>query len=281
MSSLKSRWPRPSGRLLSVVAQSRFRTPMMRVKRLIEQGAAGRILHAQVNSWWWRGSSYYDLWWRGTWASEGGGCTLNHAVHQIDLLLWMRGMPVEVLAAIANTNHDNSEVEDLAVAILRHGDGTLSQVTASLVHHGEEQELMFQGEKAGLWVPWRVKAGKSKENGFPVDDPETVRLLEAWYASLPAEVHEGHAGQVADLLAAIESGRRPLVDGTEGRKTVELITAIYKAAVSGARVALPLASADPFYTAAGMVERMPRFHAKRRSVEGFTDTAITLGRDLR
>ncbi len=268
-----------SGRLLSVVAQNRFRTPMMRMKRLLDEGAAGRILHAQVNSWWWRGQSYYDLWWRGTWEKEGGGCTLNHAVHHIDLLHWLRGMPAEVLSVIANVNHDNSEVEDLAIAILRHHDGTLSQVTASLVHHGEEQELMFQGERAGLWIPWKVRAGRSLENGFPIEDAETVRRLQARYEALETLPYEGHEGQIDDVLSAIERGRAPFIDGVEGRKTIELITAIYKASVEGRQARIPLEPADPFYTAAGMLPRMPRFHEKKRSVENFASSPITLGRD--
>ncbi|MHB1497895.1 MAG: Gfo/Idh/MocA family protein, partial [Acidimicrobiales bacterium] len=56
-----------SGKLLAVIAQNRFRTEMMRLKRLLASGLAGKVLHAQVDSYWWRGSNYYDLWWRGTW----------------------------------------------------------------------------------------------------------------------------------------------------------------------------------------------------------------------
>ena len=64
-----------SGRLLSVIAQNRFTTPMWRLKKVVEQGVIGKVLHAQVDSFWWRGSNYYNLWWRGTWEKEGGGCT--------------------------------------------------------------------------------------------------------------------------------------------------------------------------------------------------------------
>ena len=93
---------RAGRRLLGVVAQNRFKTPMMKLKRVLESGLIGKILHAQVDSFWWRGSNYYDLWWRGTWAKEGGGCTMNHAVHQIDLFLWMMGMPAEVQSVSLN-----------------------------------------------------------------------------------------------------------------------------------------------------------------------------------
>ena len=94
-----------SGKLLSVVAQNRFKNPAMKLKAVLDSGLAGKILHAQVDSLWWRGSDYDDLWWRGTWEKEGGGCTMNHAVHQIDLYQWMMGLPSAVQAITLNLAH--------------------------------------------------------------------------------------------------------------------------------------------------------------------------------
>ena len=70
-----------SGKMLSIIAQNRFRKPIRDLKALLDSGMAGKVRHVQVDSFWWRGHNYYDLWWRGTWEKEGGGCTLNHAVH--------------------------------------------------------------------------------------------------------------------------------------------------------------------------------------------------------
>ena len=102
-----------SGKLLSIIAQNRFRKPIRDLKALLDSGIAGPVRSAQVDSFWWRGHCYYDLWWRGTWEKEGGGCTLNHAVHHIDMLGWMMGLPKRVTSVLANTAHDNAEVEDL------------------------------------------------------------------------------------------------------------------------------------------------------------------------
>ena len=74
----------------------------MKLKRVLESGIIGKVSHSRVDSFWWRGGNYYDLWWRGTWAKEGGGCTMNHAVHQIDLFLWMMGPPAEVQSVSLN-----------------------------------------------------------------------------------------------------------------------------------------------------------------------------------
>ncbi len=269
-----------AGKLLSVVAQNRYFTPTMKLKRLIESGVAGRVLHSVANSLWWRGQSYYDLWWRGTWAKEGGGCTLNHAVHHIDLLRWMLGMPEEVSAVFTNANHDNSEVEDLSVAILKFPGGALSVITASLVAHGEEQELVFQAERARISVPWKLKASLPLENGFPQDDPATEREIQSRYDSFPAIPYEGHAGQFDNLLGAIEGRQALLVDGREGRATLELIMAIYQAAATKTTVKLPLSPGAAAYRKESLLALMPKFHEKKKSVENFTDNAITLGRNI-
>jgi UDP-N-acetyl-2-amino-2-deoxyglucuronate dehydrogenase len=268
------------GAVLSVVAQNRFTNPMMRLKQVLDSGLAGRVLHAQVDSHWWRGPSYYDLWWRGTWQSEGGGCTLNHAVHHIDALQWMVGTPVAIQAMIANVDHGNSEVEDLSLAILRFPDGALGQITASVVHHGQDQRIIFQTERAKIAMPWTVSAQAQQPNGFPrrEHDAATERELGDLYASLPELRYEGHVGQIDDVLTALETpdGTHPvLVDGRDGRTTIEIITAIYQAAITAQTVTLPLPADDPFRAKDGLLRAAPRFHQKNVSVGEFSSNEIT------
>lgn len=268
-----------SSRLLSVVAQNRFMNPIMKMSFLLKENIIGKIAHAQVDSYWWRGHSYYDLWWRGTWEKEGGGCTLNHAVHHIDMLQWMMGMPKEIVAMTSNTLHDNAEVEDLSVAILQYENGGLAQVTSSVVHHGEEQQLIFQGEKARVSVPWKVKAQKSRENGFPFEESDTnieMKIQQFWDQS-PSLKYEGHTGQIHQFVEAINGKESLLVDGVQGRNTLELITAIYKSANDGVRVTLPLKADDPFYTRDGILAHIKHFYEKTTSIENFTDSNITTG----
>jgi UDP-N-acetyl-2-amino-2-deoxyglucuronate dehydrogenase len=265
-----------SGAVLSVVAQNRFTTPMARLKQVLDSGLAGRVLHAQVDSLWWRGASYYDLWWRGTWQSEGGGCTLNHAVHHIDALQWMIGLPTEVQAMFANVAHENAEVEDLSLAIMRFGSGALGQLTSSVVDHGQDQRLVFQTERARLAMPWAVYASTQKADGFPDRDEATEQALTDFYEHLPEVRYEGHTGQIDNLLGAIETGNgEVLIDGRQGRATLELITAIYKSAITGARVTLPLDERDPFCTRDGLLAAAPHFHEKTVSVADFTQNEIT------
>lgn len=266
---------RENDMVLSVVAQSRFTSSVSNIVKMIHKGDYGKVLYAYVNSLWWRGQNYYDLAWRGRWETEGGGCTLNQGVHHIDLLLWVKGMPVEVTTVMSNLAHDNSEEEDISVSILKYGDGTMAQLTCSTINHGEQQWLNFQMEKAGVSIPFEVKANKERSNGFPLDDEETKERFIKEYQELPKLEHEGHAGQVGDFLDCILTGKKPLIDGESGRNTIELITAIYKSASTKQTVKLPLSPDDDFYTHEGVLKNIIYFNEKKRFVEAFEDTTIT------
>lgn len=162
------------------------------------------------------------------------------------------------------------------MSILRY-DGMLGQVNSSLVDHDEKQEFFFAAEHASFAIPWHVKAVEQLPNGFFKPNPEREEALDAHYASLPGLALEGHPAQIEDVLVAVQQGRAPLVDGREGRKAVELITAMYKSSTEACEVALPLEADDPFYTTEGMMARMIRYHKKLKSVENLEDSEITLG----
>lgn len=264
-------------KILSVVAQNRFTNPMMKLKNVLDTKLMGPILHTQVDSYWWRGHSYYDLWWRGTWEKEGGGCTLNHAVHHIDIFQWMNGMPAEITAVISNTAHDNAEVEDISVAICRYESGSLAQITSSVVHHGEEQQMIFQGKNARVSAPWKIKASKSMENGFPEDDKELEAKIQQTYDEQSDLSYQGHTGQIDDVLAAITDKKDVLIDGHQGRQTLELITAIYQSASLRETVNLPLGKDSPFYTREGVLKNATYFYEKKKTVDNFIENKITTG----
>ena len=266
---------RRSGKLLSVIAQNRFRDDMAQLKAVLDSGRIGRIAHARIASAWWRGRAYYDLWWRGTWASEGGGPTLNHAIHHIDLALWLLGRPQAVAAMMTNAGHDNAEVEDLSVALLQYERG-LAELTSSVVHHGEQQEIIVQGEHARIGQPWSVAAETARPNGFPETggDAELVAELEALAAGQAPLEHTGHSGQLGDVIAAIREGRAPLVDGEAGKRAIELVTAIYAAAIERRTIDLPITAENPWYRSETLLERAPRFYEKTASVRSQEGEAI-------
>lgn len=255
------------GAMFSAVAQNRFRDDVVRLKAAVDSGLAGPVSRVQVDSAWWRGLSYYDLSWRGTWETEGGGCTLNHAVHHVDLLLWLLGAPQSVTAVMTNAAHENAEVEDLSVAVLAY-ERALATVTSSVVDHGEHQRVVVQGREASISLDGEVVASVAQPNGFPLPGggADLEGRLRALADSHEPLAHTGHQGQVDDVLSAIEDGRRPAVDGHDGRRTIELITAIYQAGIERRSVDLPLAADDPYSLPGTLVERAPRFFTKSASV---------------
>ena len=263
---------------MGCIAQNRFRDSIYKLRETLNSGLAGKLRVAHVNSLWWRGHCYYDLWWRGLWEKEGGGCTLNHAVHHIDMINWMKGeLPQKVTSILSNVMHDNAEVEDLSLSVLQYP-GALAQLTASVVHHGEEQELVFQCEKAKVAAPFSVYASISKPNGFPIENTELEQKIRDFVDAQPQLPYEGHAGELENVLSALENDTLPAIGGEDGRRTIELITAVYKSGATKQTVTLPLQKDDPFYTVEGMMRAVPHFYEKTTSAASL-DGTITLGSD--
>ena len=267
-----------TGVKLSIIAQNRFRKPIRDLKALLDSGIAGPVRHATIDSFWWRGHCYYDLWWRGTWEKEGGGCTLNHAVHHIDMLGRMMSLPKRVTSVLANTAHDNAEVEDLSISILEY-DGALAALTASVVDHGEEQTLTFQCEKAKIAAPFSCYASVSKPNGFPTRNEELEKEISDYADQLPPIPYIGHDGQIENVLTAIEQDGTVAIGAEDGRRTIELITAIYKAGATKTAVELPMKPDDPFYTVEGIMASVPHFYEKTKSEIDLGSSEITVGSD--
>lgn len=269
-----------NGVTMACIAQNRFRNSIYKLKKVADSGLAGKICMAQVESAWWRGHSYYDLWWRGTWEKEGGGPTLNHAVHHIDMLNWLEGkLPESVMAMLTNVMHDNAEVEDLSLACLRYADGSMAQITSSVVHHGEKQGIGLQCADARISAPWEISAELSQQNGFPKPEGNTelIERIQKFYEEIPDLAYEGHTGEIDDILTALETGNRPLITGIDGRRTVEVITAIYMAGFYGRTVKLPIVKEDACYTFKGILDNAIHFYEKKTSVENFQEERITVG----
>lgn len=269
-----------SGSRMSVISQNRFQTPIYNLKKMLELGDAGKVIHAQVDSFWWRAEKYYDLWWRGTWEKEGGGCTLNHAVHHIDILCWMNGLPKRVTSVLANLAHTNSEVEDFSLVVGKYSDGAMSTLTSSLVHHGEDQKIIMQCEKAKISAPWDVYASKGKDNGFFEKDQELTDALDTKYKALDALEFTGHTGQIDDVLTGLESGADFMVTPEQARNTIAYITAVYKSGFTGKPVDLPIDENDEWRTVEGIQKNVKKFYEKTTSVENFEEDTISHGKQM-
>ena len=246
-----------TGITLGVVAQRRFYEPVQRVWQALQAGKIGRPILAEVIILGWRDEAYYrsDPW-RGTWAGEGGNLLVNQAPHQLDLLQWFMGPVKELFGYWDNLNHPYIEVEDTAVAVMRFENGALGSIVASnsqkpgiygKVHvHGENgASLGVQTEGGAMFI-----AGMSEVQEPPINDIWTVpgeeEMLARWQDEDRAVFERVHAASHylhladQDFLRAVLEGRLPLVTGLDGRRVVEIFTAIYRSQRDGQPVKFPL-----------------------------------------
>ena len=244
---------------LGVVSQRRWYEPVMRVKNAIDSGKIGNPALGTINMLGWRDKNYYDTdEWRGTWEMEGGGVLVNQAPHQLDLLLWFMGEIEEVYGLWRNLNHPFIEVEDTAVAIIKFKNGGIGNIVVSnsqkpgiygKVHvHGENgASVGVQTDGGAMFV-----AGMSNVLEPPVNDLWTVpgeeNMPDLWkkedsdhFNSIDPTVFYMEQ-QIKDFINSLESGSKPLVTGEDGRRTVELFTAIYRSTRDNAPVKFPLSA---------------------------------------
>ncbi len=226
---------------LGVIFEYRFDPVMEEVKGLIEAGKLGRLIMGEAVVEWFRPQEYYERSdWRGRWATEGGGALINQAIHTIDLLLWFMGDVEEVWGLTGTFAHD-IEVEDLAVAALKFRSGAFGVVQGAtsiypglptrLEVHGTEGTAIIEGAELKTLVVRGEEARREvrRESGLASwSRPEAVPV-------------DNHVKLIRDFAQSVASGGKPRVDGAEGRRSLELIRAIYHSSRTGRVVKLPLA----------------------------------------
>jgi len=234
-----------NGKIVGVSSQRRWYKPVMRMKKAIDDGKIGTPLLATVQMLGWRDRSYFDsAAWRGTWEFEGGGVLVNQAPHQLDMLLWLMGDVDEVFGYWSNINHPYIEVDDTAVAVVKFKSGGLANIVLSNsqqpglygkvhIHGSNGASIGAQIEGGSMFLP-----GQTSTNLPPRLDFWTVpgeeKLIDKWNAADEKEFNSGDGTsyfftqQLIDFKDAILNKRKPLVTAEDGRKTVELFTAIYR-----------------------------------------------------
>ena len=199
---------------------------------------------AEASTKWYRTQAYYDsAAWRGTWAMDGGSL-MNQGIHYVDLLRWCMGPVTEVTAVCATQAHQ-VEVEDTALAIVRFGSGAVGTILSStaaypgfpqrleitgtdgtvIVEDGRIVRRAFGAQPGAAPQPGAAEPGGGSGPTGAAADPAAIEVA-------------SHAAQIADLLAAIEDGREPAVDGQAGRDALEIVCAVYESARTGRAVSV-------------------------------------------
>jgi len=191
-----------------------------KIKKAIEIGAIGDPILIEVRMKWWRSEEYYEGW-HGTWELDGGGSIMNQGVHQIDLMQWFMGPVDSVCGHYGVYGHKNCETEDLTAALVKFKNGAVGTIlTTTTCPKGKTTMIEIHGLKGVI--------GKGPQVWeFVGEEPQI-------------EVEPHPKNIVEDAIQVIKYGAQPAVDGYEGRKSVEIILAIYKSSREGRWVKLPL-----------------------------------------
>lgn len=230
-----------NGVRLFVVKQNRFNKPVQKLREALEAGRFGKIVLGTVRVRWCRTQEYYNQdAWRGTWQFDGG-VLANQASHHVDLLEWMMG-DVESVFAKSTTALVNIEAEDTAVVLLKFRSGALGVIEATTAARPKDLEgsISILGEKGTVEIGgFAVNELKTWDFRPTVPDDSEVRSR---YSVNPPNVYGfGHKAYYDHVVECVTNDKRQLVDGLEGRRSLELITAIYESVETGREVHLRFA----------------------------------------
>ena len=228
--------------------QNRFNKAIQKIRKSLENGDFGKLLHGTAHIRWNRDINYYkQAPWRGTWEQDGGAL-MNQCIHNIDLLRWMMGNDVEeVMAYTDRLTHDYIDAEDLGVAILKFSNGSYGIIegTTNVYPRNLEETLYIFGDKG------TAKAGGSSVNKIEVwkmENGENEQEVIEQFCEVHKNVYGlGHTSLYKDVIDAINDNRQPYVDGYAGRRALELVLAIYLSAKEGKPIKLPLSKCSTMY----------------------------------
>jgi len=224
---------------LFVVKQNRFNPAVQAARRAQEEGRFGKMVLGTVRVRWQRTQKYYEQDnWHGTWELDGGVMS-QQASHHLDLLQWFMG-PIETMQCQTATRLMQIEVEDTAAALFRFSSGALGIFEATVAARPEDLEgsLSLMGEKGSVIIGGPA-VNKILYWKFSDPRPEDEQIIEEFSQDVPNVYGRGHKPYMADVISAIKSGGQALVEGLEGRKDIEILTALYESAACNGKAVAP------------------------------------------
>ncbi|MEQ8674870.1 MAG: Gfo/Idh/MocA family oxidoreductase [Aggregatilineales bacterium] len=237
-----------TGRYVSTVFQWRFGSAGKHIKKLVQTNALGKPMVGVCNTLWYRTQDYYDVPWRGKFATEFGGPTLTLGIHLMDLYLWLMGDWQEIRAMVGTLDRD-IEVEDVSMAMVRFQNGMMGSVINSALSPHQESYLRLDFQKATLECSTLYRYTNEHwtfNQPANVDDPE----IAAHWSALTEDYQGSHSQQLGELIESMDRNERPLVSGAEARRIIEFISSLYKSAFTGLPVQQgEITSDDPYYYA--------------------------------
>ena len=236
-----------AGLALAIVFQQRTGSAAAHVKHLLDSGALGRPLLAQCQTLWLRQDDYYAADWRGTWDGEGGGTTLGHGIHQMDLLAYLMGDWAEVDARVWRLARD-IEMEDVSTATIQFANGVVATAVSSVLSPRETSYVRIDTDLATVEVEHLY--GHAGHNWHLTPARGVSAEQSASWALPTQDEPSGHGPLVRAVIDSLSTGV-PLPDlVTHARRPLELVTAIYASATRGVPITHASLDADDRFRSA-------------------------------
>jgi predicted dehydrogenase len=233
------------GPWLATVFQHRFGSGARRLRAMIDSGVLGRPLLATCHTTWFRDQAYFDAPWRGRWDTEGGGPTMGHGIHQMDLLGYLLGAWTEV-SALARRQARRTETEDLSLAHVTFASGAVASVVNSVLSPREETRLRFDFERGTVELSHLYGYGDDDWRLTPAPG-HADEVTAAWTAGEHG-VPSGHRAQFAAVLRSLRAATAPPVTPADALRTMQLVAGVYASAFTGRPVRpADLGPDSPFY----------------------------------
>lgn len=243
-----------TGMHMSVVFQFRYGAATRHLLAARDAGLLGRPLVGVCHTLWYRDAGYYAVDWRGTWASELGGCTVGHGIHAMDHFLQIMG-PWTSITARAATLDRAIEVDDVSMAMVTFESGAVGSIVNSILCPRQETYSRFDFQRTTAEV--RHLYGYTNQDWTFTPAPGNEALLEKLTAFGSGE-KASHVAQLRQVIAAKQAGEQTPSGGAAARETMELLTAIYKSAITGQSVAKgSIVDGDPFYDSLNGGQSLP------------------------
>lgn len=236
---------RDAGPYVAYVFQQRFGSAARRLRRHIADGTLGAPLVGLCETLWYRAPAYFEVPWRGRWAAEGGGPTMGHGIHQLDLLLWLLGDWTEVRATMGTLQRP-IETEDVSMAMVRFANGAMVSVVNSVLSPREVSHLRLDFTDATVELTHLYGYDNSHWTWTPASHRAADPAVAGWPPA--RDVGSGHAVALAAMVASLRAGARPESSGADGRRALAFIAGLYRSAITDTTVRpADLVATDPFY----------------------------------
>lgn len=223
-----------------VVSQLRYSQSIKTVKEIIDSGKLGKITIGNAIMKYYRSPEYYSSSsWRGTWEMDGGGALMNQGVHGVDLLQYLMGK-VTAVSGVAKTLLHDIQTEDTLTSVIEYENGAVGTIQATTsVFPGYGRKIEICGTKGSIVLC---------EDTIEICDVEGKEQYLAKINNDRKKFETGsrpdgmdcslHKQQLSDFVECVRSGKKPWIDATEGKKSVEIICAIYESSKTGNKIYL-------------------------------------------